>query len=121
MSKHELYTCPYLNMDDENEPIGDSTGEPYVVSGRDEQWIPLNVIVFAQSEEHAKEIITKAIVDSKELALKQIKENKYPIDKITYKNKVRRADKLLNLELLSEPFDKRYLSKAIWACNERIV
>lgn len=109
----ELYTDPFLNSmrwsrkQDESFLIGDPDGEPYVVQYSAQSWMAVNVVIFAQDEADAIRRVENGI-------RKLIESDDSTVNRI-------RGEKILAIEPTVEKFDKRYVSKAIWACNDSIL
>lgn len=83
--------------------VGDKEGEPFIVRIEKDNWIPLNVLIFAKTVEDAKERVYRALKVS----------NQEP-----YKSVVDRKEKLVELfeegYVKAEKFNKQYSSVINW-------
>lgn len=132
-----LYTDPYWNavgssLQEQDDFIGDPNGEPYVVQVSRPGWIPVSALIFAASKQDAIERITqgiRSIVAKNQRTYEEAKEayeKKYTSSTEAHFDIYNglRQHGLAILELIesghiqAEPFDKRCLAKAIWACND---
>jgi hypothetical protein len=133
----KLYVDPYWNAvgtwgKEQDDFIGDPNGEPYVVQVHSGSWIPLSVVVFAASEADAIERVTRGVrmivakhhgkYEEAKAAYDQWHTSRTETDLDIYIGLSRHAHGVLDLiengDVWAEPFDKRHLAKAIWACND---
>ena len=83
--------------------VGDPEGRPYIVRASNDSIIPINVIIFAQSERDAIDRVHYALLESM---------------KFEYRSAVDRRERLLNLfeigTVTAEEFDTRYVCSIPW-------
>jgi hypothetical protein len=89
---------------------GKMDGQPFVVRADSEHWIPINVIVFADSEQDA--------IDRVKTALDEAAERNYKGD---WKDPKEQVKKFKELEWVAQPYDKTVVSHVQWACNDGVL
>lgn len=88
--------------------VGDPNGEPFIVRARNAGWLPLNVIIFASSEEDA-------IARVKDGLTKASENNRRDDDTSVTIGRYRKMLALFDEGVVEvSPFDKTYVCKIDW-------
>lgn len=105
---------PWLNGSEQsNIFVGDPNGRPYIVRARSRSWIPINLLIFASSEEDAVERVKDGLRKSLNVAKARNDNVSYTTrDVARYELFIELMDVPTNVEV--EPYDPRYVIKAGW-------
>lgn len=95
---------PWLNGSEQKDIlVGDPEGKPYVVRASKNNWLPINLIIFAKSKEDAIDRVHYALLESME---------------IKHESCADRREALLDLfetgSVQAEEYDLRYVCSISW-------
>jgi hypothetical protein len=117
MQSHALQY--WANGNDPHEiGFGDEDGHPFVVTARNQGWIPINHLVFAKDGEAAIRVIKDALRE----ILKRDYRTKPHADPDGYlADPTERVNRLLGLSWEAHPYNKKLVSHVQWADNATII